>query len=106
MLTNGQYLTYLTTNVHDPIAIQHFTLVLSESDGWSTEEIESYHQALLKCDKDFFKISKEVRNTQYTTIILLTYLILPLNVISIPVKPYKSMTVKGSNRRNFTVFGI
>ena len=33
---------------------------VSESDVWSAEEIEAYHQALLKCDKDFFNIAREV----------------------------------------------
>ncbi|XP_062577324.1 transcriptional-regulating factor 1-like isoform X1 [Saccostrea cucullata] len=31
-----------------------------ETDQWSSEEIEKYQQALWKCDKDFFKISKEI----------------------------------------------
>ncbi|XP_064623846.1 uncharacterized protein LOC135485588 isoform X2 [Lineus longissimus] len=34
-----------------------------ESDSWSTEEIETYHQALLKCDKDFFSIAVEIKKT-------------------------------------------
>lgn len=35
-------------------------LVFSETDQWTSEEIEKYQQALWKCDKDFFAISKEV----------------------------------------------
>ncbi|KAL5008597.1 hypothetical protein ScPMuIL_014178 [Solemya velum] len=35
--------------------------IYQESDTWSTEEIEAYQQVLLKCDKDFFKIAKEVK---------------------------------------------
>lgn len=31
-----------------------------ETDQWSSDEIEKYQQALWKCDKDFFAISKEV----------------------------------------------
>jgi hypothetical protein len=31
-----------------------------EADVWSTEEISSYHRALVKCDKDFNAIAKEV----------------------------------------------
>ncbi|CAH1792207.1 unnamed protein product [Owenia fusiformis] len=31
-----------------------------ETDTWSQEEIEQYNQALTKCDKDFFSISKEI----------------------------------------------
>ncbi|GIX66669.1 mitotic deacetylase-associated SANT domain protein [Caerostris darwini] len=32
----------------------------SENDKWSSEEIEAYHQSLLKCDKDFYSIAKEI----------------------------------------------
>lgn len=32
----------------------------SETDQWTSDEIEKYQQALWKCDKDFFAISKEV----------------------------------------------
>ena len=32
----------------------------AETDQWSSDEIEKYQQALWKCDKDFFAISKEV----------------------------------------------
>ncbi|KAK3093940.1 hypothetical protein FSP39_022050 [Pinctada imbricata] len=31
-----------------------------ETDSWSTEEIERYQQALWKCDKDFYALSKEM----------------------------------------------
>ncbi|XP_021343054.1 uncharacterized protein LOC110443261 isoform X2 [Mizuhopecten yessoensis] len=31
-----------------------------ESEVWSTEEVDRYQQALMKCDKDFHRISKEV----------------------------------------------
>ncbi|XP_034326291.2 transcriptional-regulating factor 1 isoform X3 [Magallana gigas] len=31
-----------------------------ETDQWTSDEIEKYQQALWKCDKDFFAISKEI----------------------------------------------
>lgn len=31
-----------------------------ETDAWTTEQIESYHRALVKCDKDFSAVAKEV----------------------------------------------
>ncbi|XP_054714606.1 uncharacterized protein LOC129224210 [Uloborus diversus] len=31
-----------------------------ENDRWSPEEIETYHQGLLRCDKDFFNIAKDI----------------------------------------------
>lgn len=34
----------------------------SESDKWSSSEIDAFHQALLKHDKDFYYIAQEVRN--------------------------------------------
>jgi len=40
----------------DPLHDYHYP----EADVWSTEEISLYHQALVKCDKDFNAISKEV----------------------------------------------
>ncbi|XP_035218844.1 suppressor of activated egl-4 protein 1-like [Stegodyphus dumicola] len=36
------------------------TYQYSENDRWSPEEIEAYHQGLLKWDKDFFSIAKEI----------------------------------------------
>jgi hypothetical protein len=33
---------------------------ISENEVWSTEEVEKYLNALIKCDKDFCSISKEV----------------------------------------------
>ena len=41
----------------DPLHGYHY----SETDVWSTEDITAYHQALIKCDKDFVAISKEVK---------------------------------------------
>lgn len=38
----------------------NFTSLTTESDTWSLEEIEAYHQALMKCDKDFYTISKTI----------------------------------------------
>lgn len=40
----------------DPLYGYHY----SETDLWSTQEIAAYHQALVKCDKDFNAISREV----------------------------------------------
>ncbi|XP_069118221.1 transcriptional-regulating factor 1-like isoform X2 [Argopecten irradians] len=39
-------------------SLQSYTY--QESTVWSTEEVERYQQALMKCDKDFLSISKEV----------------------------------------------
>ncbi|XP_015926760.1 zinc finger protein 541 [Parasteatoda tepidariorum] len=36
------------------------TFQYSENDQWSPEEIEAYHQGLLRCDKDFFSIAKDI----------------------------------------------
>ncbi len=33
---------------------------ITETEAWNLEEIEAYHQALMKCDKDFYNISKQV----------------------------------------------
>ncbi|CAL1266686.1 unnamed protein product [Larinioides sclopetarius] len=41
---------------HHPL----LTFQYSENDKWSPEEIEAYHQGLLKCDKDFFSIAKDI----------------------------------------------
>jgi len=50
------------------VAFNNITLTLncniskfiSENELWSTEEVDKYLNALIKCDKDFFSISKEV----------------------------------------------
>lgn len=34
--------------------------MFTEADQWSIEEIEAYHQALNKYDKDFYSIAKSV----------------------------------------------
>lgn len=55
----------------DPLFGYHYP----EPDVWSTLEITAYHQALIKCDKNFFAISKQVS---------LLFLIYPLNQCLIP----------------------
>ncbi len=35
--------------------------VVTESDRWTPEEVDRYHQGLVKYDKDFFTIAKQVQ---------------------------------------------
>ncbi|GAB1604556.1 hypothetical protein Ahia01_000737100, partial [Argonauta hians] len=45
-----------------------------ENDGWTTEEIEAYNAALMKCDKDFFNIAKVVKSKSVKQCIQFYYL--------------------------------
>ncbi|KAG8190118.1 hypothetical protein JTE90_026688 [Oedothorax gibbosus] len=55
---------------HHPLLSFQYT----ENDQWSPEEIEAYHQALLKCDKDFFNIAKEISGKSVKQCIQFYYL--------------------------------
>jgi len=50
------------------------TYKYQECDSWSLEEIEAYHQALMKWDKDFFAISKQVNSKSVKQCIQFYYL--------------------------------
>lgn len=43
-----------------PLSHPLHTYQYTETDKWNPEEVESYHHALNKCDKDFFRMSKEI----------------------------------------------
>lgn len=45
-----------------------------KNDYWTTEEIEAYNAALMKCDKDFFNIAKEVKSKTVKQCIQFYYL--------------------------------
>lgn len=72
----------------DPLFGYHY----SETDIWSTEDICLYHQALVKCDKDFVAISKEV-----------SYLIVPFSYSFSYSFRFKIKLSKSAF--NFTIFG-
>ncbi|GFX31367.1 zinc finger protein 541 [Trichonephila clavipes] len=55
---------------HHPL----LTFQYSENDKWNPEEIEAYHQGLLKCDKDFFSIAKEIPSKSVKQCIQFYYL--------------------------------
>ncbi|XP_052057998.1 uncharacterized protein LOC127698551 isoform X3 [Mytilus californianus] len=55
----------------------HHTLLsftYQENDVWTTEEAEKYLNALLKCDKDFFSVSKEIGSKSVKECIQFYYL--------------------------------
>ena len=62
----SQNVKFLVEKHHDlhiiVIPMSDFTPSFPESDSWTPEEVEGYHQALMKFDKDFFSIANEVLN--------------------------------------------
>ncbi|CAG2228782.1 unnamed protein product [Mytilus edulis] len=59
--------------VFDPEKIKDFS-DNEENDVWTTEEAEKYLNALLKCDKDFFSVSKEIGSKSVKECIQFYYL--------------------------------
>lgn len=55
-----------TPNLHNGHPL--LTYQYSETDKWTVEETELFHQALLKHDKDFYFIAQEVIRIYYRNI--------------------------------------
>lgn len=66
----------------DPLFGYHY----SETDVWSTEDIVAYHQALIKCDKDFLSISKEVSLIFYQFLVSHSFDSQPVNICRFEAK--------------------
>ncbi|XP_033734969.1 uncharacterized protein LOC117323697 isoform X2 [Pecten maximus] len=63
-MANGNIQTAMLMLMSSAVRVPRYhslhSYTYQESTVWSTEEVERYQQALMKCDKDFLSISKEV----------------------------------------------
>ena len=48
-------------------------MLLIETSVWTADEVEAYQQAMLKYDKDFFLVSKQVSVLMFTCLTLPGY---------------------------------